>query len=156
MVNRYNFYNLEASFREYLIAGNVNPISIKNYLSDLRHFFGWLTFYLESHNNLNISVFFATPVLLDYKSYLVGNKIPDRTVNRRLSTLRKFGSFCISQGWLKENPAKTIQNVKFRLSNQSKSLLTSFTEGLKTNNFDETVIKDFQSDIKEFLDIIDS
>jgi hypothetical protein len=44
MENRYNFYNLEASFKNFLLAGNKLPVTIKNYLSDLRHFLGWFIF----------------------------------------------------------------------------------------------------------------
>ena len=41
MDKQYNFYNFEASFKKFLLAENVSPITLKNYLSDLRHFLGW-------------------------------------------------------------------------------------------------------------------
>ena len=47
----------------------------------------------------------------DYKNYLVESNLPIKTINRRLSTLRKFCTFCINQNWMKENVAKKVGNV---------------------------------------------
>src|SRR3989344_9210507 len=38
----YNLSNLEPKFKNFLLAENISVISIRNYLSDVRHFFGWL------------------------------------------------------------------------------------------------------------------
>jgi site-specific recombinase XerD len=123
-IQGYNLDNLEANFREFLISEAVSPITLKNYLSDLRHFLGWYSFHLSSksiivsseQNNslheylshLNLSL------VLDYRKYLETNNVPTKSINRRLSTLRKFCTFCISQGWLKTNPAKEISNNSIR------------------------------------------
>ena len=109
MVKTYNLYNLEAPFKKYLDAGNQKAVSIKNYLSDFRHFAGWVMSTGEETSPLQGSI--NTKTISEYKSYLESNNIPHKTVNRRLSTLRKFCSFCISQGWMKENPAKQIANI---------------------------------------------
>ena len=116
MTKTYNLYNLEAPFEEYLVAGNQKPISVKNYLSDFRHFAGWvmsvgvgLSDPGEETSPLRGSINIKT--VSEYKSYLESNNIPHKTINRRLSTIRKFCSFCISQGWMKENPAKKIGNI---------------------------------------------
>lgn len=105
MEKGYNLYNLEPQFREFLIAENISPISLKNYLSDLRYFFGWM-----SSKSLKIESI-DKKLVEEYRKYLLDNNLPHKTVNRRLSTLRKFCSFCISQGWMKENPAKKIGNI---------------------------------------------
>jgi hypothetical protein len=105
MEKGYNLYNLEPQFREFLIAENISPISLKNYLSDLRYFFGWM-----SSKSLNVEAI-DKELVEDYRKYLLDNNLPHKTVNRRLSTLRKFCSFCISQGWMDENPAKKIANI---------------------------------------------
>src|SRR3989344_3897007 len=128
MQKGYNLYNVEPQFRKFLVAENISAISLKNYLSDFRHFAGWLDFYLSSHSviprdhsvilseakdpDAGIIVSVLTPeILSEYRGYLVENKFPHKTINRRLSTVRRFCSFCISQGWLKENPAKKISNI---------------------------------------------
>jgi len=199
MNNRYNLYNLEALFKKYLLAGNrrprtvfrsgsgfltksnaLSPITIKNYLSDLRHFLGWLTFYLRSHpekaktvrkipetsktkdiRNLEVDLTAITPNLIqNYKSYLSQNNVPIKTANRRLSTLRKFCSFCISQGWMKENPAKKILNQKISLtlqkSQRNKQTLNKFSRDLYQSGLSKTTIKNYLSDVQEFLNVISS
>jgi len=121
MNNQYNLIDFEATFREFLISQNVAPITIKNYLSDLRHFLGWLPIYLNTKSThiVQSSVQNLTQMLKqvqhdaiqDYCSYLSQNQTPLKTINRRLSTLRKFFSFCISQGWTTHNPAKKVTNI---------------------------------------------
>jgi len=184
MDNWYNFYNFEASFKKFLIAGNISPVTLKNYLSDLRHFLGWFIFKLKVKNqNLKVEEveevnveqilsFIDVSLVEEYKNYLVDNSIPIKTVNRRLSTLRKFFSFCISQGWLKENPAKKIKNLNFfsvhylnKSENPTESkqgdnsklkinpILNSFALSLQQENLDKTTIKSYLEVIQEFLSL---
>ena len=129
MSDTYNLYNLEAPFKEYLLAGNQKPVSVKNYLSDIRHFFGWLVnsdlHRLKIVSN-QLETLLTPTVVNDYKNYFITNNLPHKTINRRLSTVRKFCSFCISQGWLKENPAKKVLNIggvkEVRINDNNKAL----------------------------------
>jgi len=159
MNQQYNFYNLEASFKKFLLAENkiIKTISINNYLSDLRHFLGWLIFRLKNYNieldlenlsNFNLLAENITQSNLEqYKGYLVQNKIPHKTINRRLSTLRKFCTFCISQGWMKENPAKKIRNA----SDTNFSLLNEFKKALEQSELEKNEINETVENIQEFL-----
>ena len=89
-----------------------------------------------------------------------------------MSTLRKFFSFCISQGWLKENPAKKIKNLNFfsvhylnKSENPTESkqgdnsklkinpILNSFALSLQQENLDKTTIKSYLEVIQEFLSL---
>ena len=143
---RYNLYNLEAEFRAYLLAGNVNKLTVKNYLSDFRHFAGWansianreyrtsdevialnnerdqlsvvhypqsdIQAQTDSSTPLSANVSWITKETIQgYKSYLQACNLPYKTVNRRLSTVRKFFALCIQQGWMTGNPAKEVGNV---------------------------------------------
>lgn len=170
MNQQYNLYNLEASFKNFLFAGKNNrthsSLTIKNYLSDLRHFLGWLIFYLKSHQLSigtidDLSLQLTPSVINNYKSYLVENKIPLKTVNRRLSTLRKFCSFCISQGWIKENPAKKVSNINLTKKSTStypknkinSDILQQFHQDLIKENLDRSTIKSYLDDVREFLTI---
>lgn len=147
MVHQYNLYNLEAPFKLFLLAGNTKPVSIKNYLSDFRHFAGWLTSRKAESNSSNFDIQIAD--IEGYKAYLVDSSVPLKTINRRLSTIRKFCTFCISQGWLKENVAKKVTNITLT-AGESKDLhciLTQFHE-------DSPIID--LADIKEFFTIINS
>ncbi|MFN4213040.1 MAG: site-specific integrase [Microgenomates group bacterium] len=151
----YNLDNLEALFKKYLSAGNIKSLSVKNYLSDLRHFFEWLVFYLNSRGeskDLPLQQIITQTTIIDYKTYLLANNIPVKTINRRLSTLRKFCSFCISQGWMKENPAKHVPNISpIRSISPIGQILTQFHQGLLKEDLDQQTIKSYLEDIREFF-----
>ena len=157
MRKQYNLYNLEPLFKKYLLTENISLISLKNYLSDIRHFFGWLISYLESNNikstssDRNSVEFITVKTISEYKSYLITNIIPHKTINRRLSTIRKFCAFCISQGWLKENPAKQILNIKNQGSNRN--ILDQFKSDLEKEKLDQLVITSYLDDIRDFLKV---
>lgn len=160
MQNTYNFYNLEASFKQYLVAGNGNPVSTKNYLSDIRHFFGWLSFYIGSHdikiidNTYPLRSFITAETIIEYKNYLLENKIPHKTINRRLSTIRKLCSFCIEQNILNENPAKHITNILALPGNQTEELVKEYESYLKLQEKDQAVITSSLNTIQELLQTI--
>jgi len=160
MDKRYNFYNLEASFKKFLVAENVSPITLKNYLSDLRHFLGWTiiklkaknkNFLLENIDYLDFLKKIDESIVEEYKNYLLVNAIPVKTINRRLSTIRKFFSFCINQGWLNKNPAKKVKNEVKSLDKER--ILKSFQEDLEKENLDENTIKNYLTTIREFLSL---
>jgi len=174
MNTQYNLSNLEASFKQYLLTVNAKPlnsITIKNYLSDLRHFLGWIISDVRAHHaapqhqsdprkSASVSteilplIQAVTPtVVSDYKNYLNSNNIPPKTINRRLSTLRKFGSFCISQGWMKENPAKRIKNYELRIKNEKTEILTQYKEFLNKQNLDRQNITNLIADVEEFINL---
>lgn len=151
MEKQYNLYNLEPSFKKYLLTENISPISLKNYMSDFRHFAGWMTQKIKDQK-LKIKdeeLIIKTDDIFKYKSYLELNNIPHKTINRRLSTVRKFCSFCISQGWMKENPAKKILNIKSQISNPN--ILDQFKSDLEKENLDQSVITSYLDDIRDFL-----
>lgn len=167
----YNFYNLEASFSKFLYAGNntIKKVSVKNYLSDLRHFLGWLSMKVRSEyeegrqNSADTLDSLVSNITLKnlghYKAYLLDNAIPDKTINRRLSAIRKFCTFCISQGWLKENPAKKVRNVGVQSSIRysvfsMKKLLPQFKKSLGDEGMQKKEIEEIAHDINEFLTVI--
>jgi site-specific recombinase XerD len=169
----YNLYNLEALFKNYLNAEINSRITIKNYLSDLRHFIGWAILKLPreawSHSAGKIEEITSeefvslieSQLIEEYKQYLITNNIPPKTINRRLSTLRKFFAFCISQGWRKDNPAKKVANYgvvndsQAVKDEQNKKLIFDFKKYLsdkKKFNLDE--INNISENINEFLNFI--
>ncbi|PIP62349.1 hypothetical protein COW98_04530 [Candidatus Roizmanbacteria bacterium CG22_combo_CG10-13_8_21_14_all_35_9] len=201
MDTQYNLSNLEAGFKQYLFAVNgktrinanmnnrdqheltqnsgLNPVSIKNYLSDFRHFCGWLNsdsrglkadFHgsdsrkstqcesaLVSAEILPLIQAISPNIISDYKNYLNSNNIPPKTINRRLSTLRKFGIFCISQGWMKENPFKKISNVQIQnpnqIQNSNESILEQYKEFLSQQNLNRQNINNLIADVEEFYQL---
>jgi len=110
MDKTYNLANFEAGFREFLESEHLSPVSLRNYLSDLRHFAGWSALFVPGSNQNIVSAFTVTHIE-GYRAYLIESKIPLKTINRRLSTLRKACSHAINQALIKENPAKHVANV---------------------------------------------
>lgn len=150
MVNQYNLYNFEASFRNYLLAENVSRITLKNYLSDFRYFAGWMSSINVKYSSLEDIL--SLKLLDEYKTYLIDSQAPIKTINRRLSTTRKFCSFCVSQGWIKDNPAKKLSN--HQNSNQTTNRLLNLFEGyLKNENYDQLIIKSYLNNIEDFLKV---
>jgi site-specific recombinase XerD len=154
---QYNPYNFEASFRIYLLSGNVSSVTLKNYLSDLRHFAGWLTTvqkHCTSFDNLEELKAIPPSMVESYCAYLIEAGVPTATVNRRLSTLRKFFSFCISQGWIDQNPAKHMSNISKGVTSLSQPLLVKnyrdflLNKGLNSNDIDILV-----TDVNELLTV---
>ncbi len=180
MDKRYNLYNLVSQFKSYLLAGKIKSskqglnrkvlkkTTIKNYLSDLRHFLSWFQYHLanaSSSSPVEIIASVDVETILKYKQYLVDNKLPNKTVNRRLSTLRKFFSFCISQDWIKINPAKQVINVvagknkaKLSKSNDKRQIdiLDDFKKYLDKTGLDGAQINNTLSDISEFISLVKS
>lgn len=115
----YNLGNLEREFKEYLVAGIeksgkvFTKSTIKNYLSDLRHFNGWLQSNLNQYYSLGEHSSFPIDnrTIFLYREYLLQNDLPLKTINRRLSTIRKFCLFAEEKGYVDENLAAGIKNV---------------------------------------------
>lgn len=147
----------EKGFALFLKAKGISPISQKNYLSDLRHFLSWFVLVLKSKDVdvekisiPSLASFITIDLISRYKNFLSLNNVPPKTANRRLSTLRKFCSFCISQGWIKENPAKKVTNIA-RKKDQGEEILKRFSLALKEEGTTKVTIKNYLSDIRQFL-----
>lgn len=147
MSNTYNVYNLEAPFKKFLSAGKLSSITLKNYLSDVRHFFGWLftSFSLDiNESKMELDKLINEDSVKNYQKYHLDLKIPVSTINRRLSAIRKFCYFALHQGLLKENLANKISNIslvkkilpriaKIKMGEEPKPYVIK--ESLPTNNF---------------------
>lgn len=143
MDKQYNSYNFEASFKNYLLAENISSVTLKNYLSDIRHYLGFIQ---QSLSNIEPTKVLTIESVNGYFSYLSNLALPQSTVNRRLSTIRKFGSFCISQGWMSENPAKQMNNLKIAEVSTEEMI----------SDFDKTHTSLEIDYIREFLTVINS
>jgi len=196
----YNSYNLEATsfnslisiFKRYLVAEKISKGSVRSYLSDLRHFLGWLILFLKannvldvrsekweagnevgsekiiksnlspqypaSHFNLPTSDFLSllkhvTPrVLEDYKIYLTSNNVPLKTINRRFSSLRRFGEFCLAQNWITENHFDTLRNISLNQPfPENEFHLGEFKNELWKKGSTKLTIKNYLNDVRQFL-----
>lgn len=124
MEKTYNVHNLEALFKKYLLSvndsceshsENMASSSVRNYLSDFRFFWGWLVAKAHLPESFDDAAQMATITkdhVLAFRQFMVEEKLPLITVNRRLSTIRRFFRFCVSQGWISVNPAHEVQNIR--------------------------------------------
>jgi len=90
--------------------------------------------------------------LEQYRLYLTSSNLPFKTVNRRLSTLRSFCEFLISQNIIQSNPSKLLRNQGIRtepvIADSIESRYISSIEGL---NLPKTELDEIKNDINEFI-----
>lgn len=152
----YNLLEITHMFKLYLVAGKKSPTSIKNYLSDLRHFLGWLQNEIKSDLKQAILDTDSARILV-YKEYLKNNLVPTKTINRRLSMLRNFFAFCISQQWIKSNPAKKVINMDIKLTKSNSLLENAISEYLlqkESSGEEKKNMRYAKSTLLEFINVI--
>ncbi len=177
----YNQYNLEANgssldfnhflqtFRSFLTSEDISKGSVRSYVSDVRQFLNWLVSFLTSNRVVSPAMkqfsnetivllrLVNQKVLEAYKDNQVTNNVPLKTINRRFSALRRFGSFCQSQNWLSSNLFDTLRNVSFNPSFQEdKHHLEEFRIELWKNDASKATIKNYLNDAKQFIGWMDS
>jgi site-specific recombinase XerD len=161
-----NPYNLEANdlesllgiFKEYLTSEKISKGSIRSYLSDTRFFFAWLTDFLMV-NKVIRKTNLSPPTLLGqinerlletFKDSQL-NSAPTTTINRRLSSLRRFGAF-LEASSLQMNPFDTLSNVKEETeADKDPHRLEEFRLELWKKGLSKTTIKNYLSDVKQFI-----
>ena len=165
MQNTYNFYNLEASFKKYLLAENISLRTIKNYLSDLRYFLGWSHQYLEKTGllanlradlkNVDINVHLVSNLgsglIMQYKTSMIEAVIPIQTVNRRLSSVRKFCQMAVVNKWLVTNPAAEIKSVNKNHTVATTDVLDTYVRFLLKSSLTNARINIIINDLKELI-----
>lgn len=155
---------LITQFELFLKTQQVSPASVKNYAVDLRNFFEWFILHLKTlqvkfdENNLSTAIELITKEKIElYKDFLSNNNTPVKTINRRLSTLRKFGTFAISQGWLQVNPAKTVPNFGTKPKSEpdfSERIVAEFKNDLLKEGINPVTIKNYANDVSQFLNYL--
>jgi site-specific recombinase XerD len=93
-------------FEEHLADSALAPVTIINYLADLRAFLRWG----ETAKGADFSPFHLDAQDIGaYCAYLLQAKgHAGATVNRRLQALRKFYDLAVQQGWIAANPADPV------------------------------------------------
>lgn len=82
--------------------------TLRAYSDDLLHFYGFLQMQFEiSKPNL------ITPAMIrSWMASLTLAKIQPRSINRKISSLKSFFKFCLTQGLINANPTKALQILK--------------------------------------------
>lgn len=143
-------------FFEYLKSLGVSKKTHKNYRSDISHFSGWLLFRLRHWGVVAESLTDAVPFLntklaSEYKTFLTGNSVAEKTTNRRLSTLRHLARFLVASQILDFNFMDGIANISSRKTPFTYPLITQFEKHLEAEKVSKNTIKNYLSDIKQFI-----
>lgn len=151
---------ITSHFRNYLIAKKISLLSVKNYLADVRHFLNFKGYAEEAIIGLpqveQLTGIFSAKGVEDYKQKLRLLGVSSRTINRRLSSLRQFGQFLVSQSFLSENPAVQISNLPrgrqvSKEEIQQEKTLKEFKNYLWEKGTSKLTMKNYLADMRQFL-----
>jgi integrase/recombinase XerD len=95
------------------IQEDLNPKTLKEYASDLKHFIGWFE---NTEHQEEVVVFHiedvATPTLTRYQE--AAQKVMElkpATINRRLITLKRFFEWAASESRIRRDPSKPVKLI---------------------------------------------
>lgn len=149
------------NFENYLRNLKISSKSLRNYRSDAMHFFNWAKNSLKStgvyiEDILETSPFLSFEFVASYLADLRTNGIPDKTINRRLSTLRHLSRFLIDSAILESDFMSEVSNVN-SAKLQSKATLSAhpslaeFQAHLESQNVSKNTLKNYMSDVRQFF-----
>lgn len=154
---------VKKEFIKYLSSLGLSPKSHKNYRSDLNHFLSWSILKVKSFGAYFESLTEIVPFLnhnlgCEYKQYMIANSTPAKTMNRRLSTLRHLSRYLVSSQNFDIDFMKDIENISF--VNKQKStidpIVEDFRSYLETEKVSKNTVKNYVSDIRQFLTWIEA
>ncbi len=136
------------SFNKYLNCKKLAPVSIVNYLADVKKFLRWL-------NKPQIS----TGDFTEYIHYLLSIKTPVSTLRRCRSSLKMFGCFLKAENIMLENPILLMQNINLTLESAKvsdiKNVIDEFGRMLTAQNLSRATVVNYLSDLKQFAEWLD-
>ncbi|MEK7592611.1 MAG: site-specific integrase [Patescibacteria group bacterium] len=131
------------------------------YCSDIRHFLSWVQHEPEFMQNsatthVELVSGISSQTIEKYKKSLGDLSIPASTINRRLSALRIFFRCSVAYGWIRENPAAFVANIKKPKNYDSPPWtnlenLTPFSEHLSQSGLSKEQIQTHLVNITEFF-----
>ena len=87
------------AFKNYLYLQNKSPLTIKNYILDARHFLAWVEQLTKEDVLSQISVSMVNV----YKIRLLDLQFSPRTINRKLSSIRKYINWATVEGFIQNS-----------------------------------------------------
>lgn len=148
------------SFTEYLKGQRLEYSTIKNYRSDSEDFFSWIKTIDPTLLSTDQWYRIDTQIVEEYKKMSLLRSIPSKTINRRLSALRKLFDFAIELRFTLINPAKGVENIDLGSKNtinysneeqEREEFLEEFERSLRKSDNTEVTVKNYLSDINQFL-----
>ncbi len=137
-------------------SNGISKISLKNYLSDIRHFINWFeyttgnTFSPKNITAEVIELYIASQgAVISDGNLSTQDKLSPSSMKRHLSSLRKFVSVLKKENLLEENPFEEINQTNEE-QNYDYWHFDSFKDYLLQNNASKLTVKNYLSDIKGF------
>ena len=142
---------LPQEFQAYLSGSkSLTKQSIKNYVSDINIFLGWLASNLQEPQISPAHI--TSSSILSYRDELNNSRQPLAVKNRYLSSLRRFGHFLFTTKLCTTNPAVHLSNVDAAGTTTSNhQILAAFKHDLNKQNLSPSTVKNYLSDIKQYL-----
>lgn len=146
-------------FIDYLAGLDVSERSIKHYKSDLSHFTAWILFKIRAFgvgaDELTQAIpFLNNQLASEYKIFMTENKIPTKTANRRLTTLRHLSRYLIESQIIESDFMLNISNLSVREQNRETTLhplITEFEKHLEKEKVSHNTTKNYISDLRQFF-----
>jgi len=155
--------SLKINFSEYLTKLGLSSKSHKNYRSDLTHFSGWVILKIRSLGSYIETLtecvpFLSKEIANEYKNYMIENKIPVKTVNRRLSTLRHLARHLTQAELTDCDFMQGIENISLakKMRTQASNLVDNFRGYLETEKVSQNTVKNYVSDVHQFMDWLEA
>jgi site-specific recombinase XerD len=145
-------------FIKYLDSLGLSAVSHKNYRSDLGYFISWAILKIRSlgayvENLTEIIPFLNEGIGREFKNYMAENKVPAKTINRRLSTIRHLSKFLLENNINTHNFTKDIENISVRHKKKAEvnPVFSGYKAYLENEKVSPNTIKNYLSDIRHFL-----
>ena len=148
--------NITQKFLNYLKDLGISPKSHKNYRSDMSHFSGWFLLTIRKWGVVTSEFSEAIPFITqksakEYRIFLVKNKVADKTINRRMSTLRHLSRFLTATQILDFDFMEGISNISLVSNSDPYPLLPQFEKFLSKEKASNNTVKNYVNDVKQFL-----
>lgn len=110
--DRFNFRN----FKNYLYITGSSPLTIKNYLNDIRQFLEWTDkiskpkeAWIVKKDNIYDKL--NSNLVEEYKNRLIQNNLSPTSINRKLSSIRKYLSWCYKEGLISSSNKEDLELI---------------------------------------------
>jgi integrase/recombinase XerD len=100
--------------RRLRVEEDLSSATIRNYLSDLRHFIAWCESIWQQGREDTRSFTpeaVASPTLTHYRTYLQALQLKPNSINRSLISLKRYFAWLMTTGQLTYDPAKVVKLV---------------------------------------------
>lgn len=133
-------------FKNYLISSGFSALTVKNYLADVNRFIRYFT----SVYSIDFKPGLTTHKMIKDYQLKLSQEIGQRSVERHLSSLRRYFQFLQAEGHIQNNPF-SLENTPAASSLESLSKLKSFKDYLYSAKASDLTIKNYIIDVRQFL-----